>query len=175
MEKIQHAEMLQEQDQPGTQTSGNVANANEAATYEAAITETIGDSDPEEDAILPQEKSGGRNHFIPNPDRSRAVNVYYVIGDNHVLRLKKTSKSVSEGATIPSKDIDAVFGKGKFVAGNRTEVAIVLTDGTTLTGYMVVSSVRSAIYLPKVNLPEGFPIPTLGYVQPIKVVKMIVG
>jgi len=126
--------------------------------------------------LLPVIKSErGRKHFVPSTDMARKVRVLFPVTNNNdsVINLKRTSKSDSEGATIPLSAIGRVFGDAVKTIPGGTQVQIVLAgSGKSLIGYVLRGkSVR--VYVPKPYCPVS--IPQLSFAQPVRVAKLIIG
>lgn len=145
-------------------------------SYEEAIGEIEAVAEPDSVAVLEVQPSPGRSHFTPKLSNSSAVKLMNAAGTDPVLYIKRTSKSKGEGGTIDGKVVEAVFGADLFTNyPHRQEVAIVLTDGKLLPGYLLNSKSKKAVYLPKPFLPTGIVLPELGTQLPVRVIKLMIG
>lgn len=183
MSNSENADMHQVQDQSEKQTSETVANVSVglSAAYADAIADAIRDADPDLESVLPLQPKLRRGKYqrVINKDKNRPVTFYNANTENNVIFLTRISKSEGEGATIYFKNVAAVFGAEVFTAPDRTQVEIIMSNGQSLYGYILVPAVNSKaaakFYLPKGNMPDGIELPTLGYNLPVVVSKLIVG
>ncbi len=143
-------------------------------SYEEAIGEIEASTEPDSVAVLEVQPSPGRSHFTPKLSSSSKVELRNALGDDPILFIKRTSKSPGEGGTIDGKTVEAEFGEDIFTKYNhRQEVAIVLADGRQIPGYLVKSTSKKAVYLPKPFLPAGIVLPELGTRLPVRVKLML--
>ena len=160
--------------QSETPTAVTVANK-AAVNIHDVLADIESQIDANEVAMLPIVQSTGRSHFNPNTNPNREVVVFDPIEQTGLLYIKRTSKHEGEGGTIDGKVVCSVFTNAVYEADHKAQALIILSNGVKLIGYLTKSKTRNGIYLPKPFLPEGFILPELGSVLPIKVIKLIVG
>ena len=178
--------MNQNQKEEGASNSGdssaepatnglNVNNEAVVKTYEEAIAEIKGGVGTEPTDLPPVTKAArGRHNFARNTDRNRQVKILLPVNaESARIELKRTSKSASEGATIPLKAIISAFGNEVAVAQGGAQIEFLLSDGRSLVGYLLRGK-SSRVYVPK-QYCAGIEIPKLGYVQPVIVLRLIIG
>lgn len=170
METIDQSDENQVLSQTATQSAEKDAQVVTAATAEQGIA-----IDTDAEALPPVIASAGRSHFVPNTNPERMVTVITPPGDNNTLHVKRTSEREDVGATIEEKSIVAVFGNSLEDQPHKQQITVAMVNGMSLIGYLTKTKSRKGIYFPKKYLPESFPLPQQGTLQPIVIAKIIIG
>jgi len=178
--------MNQNQKEEGASNSGDSSarpanGSNEVSSSEAvarpyaeAIADAMKNANNETELSPVIKSTRGKERFVPNSDNARIVKVMLPLNADSEIGLKRTSKSPSEGATIGIKEISRLFGPEVLSVRDKTQVEFLIADGRSLKGYVLRRPKSVRIYLPKPYL-AGIEVPELGYAQPVRVVRLIVG
>jgi hypothetical protein len=152
----------------------------EKVPFSSAVEAVSGTSEDDElPAILGLEKTmagGGGAKFQPNTDPNRPVAIFEYPLPGKILKMRRNGKNPTEGITIPDNFFWSAFGKSLGSLKHRDQINLLLTDNSLIVGYVVKpKNGSSKVYIPIHVWPKEIAPPTPGFIQKVRVRKVIIG